>query len=75
LQQAIRCHGLELLRFQQSVDQISEQKYGRNAANDVVHKESQAIARFGERPAEHEEQQSDQHIKEVKHDSKLAFAG
>jgi hypothetical protein len=75
LQQAIRCHGLEFLRFQQGVDQISKQKHGGNAANDVVHKESQAIARFGECPAEDKEQQSDQHIKEIKHDSKLAFAG
>jgi hypothetical protein len=62
----------ELFRPQQCVDQIDEQEKRRYSGDDVVHgwvPFLQLVARLGEGPGDGEEQNRDDHVEDVEHNS------
>ena len=65
----VMASSLELLRPQQGVDQIDEEKEGCNSGDDVIHGwvPLQLVARLGEGPGDGEEQDRDDHVKDVEH--------
>jgi hypothetical protein len=71
LQNAVGGHDLELLRLEQSVDQIRKKQYGGDAANDVIHLNLplQVVASLGKKPANDEKRESHGDVEEIEQHS------
>jgi hypothetical protein len=71
LQNAIGGHGLELLRLEQSVDQVRKKEYGGDTANDVIHLNVplQVVASLSKKPANDKKSEGHRDVEEIEQHS------